>query len=129
MRLLEKFHLSLTFTSLPRGYVRTMSATWTCICGTTFIDYGAVSGDVIRCPECGFVVGESLPTQFESRTTFQSEPPPERVALASPEVAVQATEPPAKLCYAPDIDELAAPDIRVKSHRSWILWIAVGMVA
>jgi Type II secretion system (T2SS), protein G len=124
---LEKFHFALTFTSLPPGYVRSMSATWTCICGTTFLDYGA-GGDVIRCPECGFVVGESLPTHFESPVTFQSELPPERVALASPEVAVQATEPTVKSSSTTTIDELAEPDIRVKADRSWIIWLAFGIV-
>ena len=109
--------------------VATMSATWTCICGKTFIDYGAVSGDEIRCPECGYIVGESLPTHFESSTTFQSEPP-ERVVLASPEVAVQATEPLARPCPQSAIDELAEPDIRVKSDRSQlVLCVAAGMVA
>src|SRR5262249_22410944 len=126
---LEKFHLALTFTSLPPGYVPSMSATWTCICGTTFLDYGAIDGDVIRCPECGFVVGESLPTQFESPTTFQSEPPPARVTLASPEVAVQATEPSMKPRSQAVIDELAEPDIRVKPERLKIkLAIVLGFI-
>jgi general secretion pathway protein G len=97
-----------------------MSATWICMCGHNFTDYGAVSGEVICCPKCGAILGEALPTHFESPTTFQSELPSERVLLASPEVAVQATEPPARSSRRAPSDELREPDIRINRARVWV---------
>lgn len=102
-----------------------MSATWTCICGYTFTDYGAVAGDVIHCPTCGYLVGEAMPTRYDEMTAIEAEPV-ERVVLASPEVAVQAADPLAKAAVSVALDQPADVDIRIKSNSSpFPLWLKI----
>lgn len=104
-----------------------MSATWTCICGKSFNDYGAVAGDVLRCPECRYVVGEAVPTRYDETTAIAAEPV-ERVVLASPEVAVQAADPLAKAAVSVALDQPADVDIRVKSNQSQIgFWVTFAI--
>jgi hypothetical protein len=106
-----------------------MSATWTCICGKSFNDYGAVAGDVLRCPECRYVVGEAVPSRYDERAAMEAEAA-ERIVLASPEVAVQATDPLVTRATSLAIDETAEPDIRIKSiERPYVMWVLPSFVA
>jgi hypothetical protein len=89
-----------------------MSATWTCTCGKTFSDYGTLQGDKIRCPACGFVLGEALPSRYKPPTTFRAQAPTPRTVLACPDVAVQAAEPKPRSPSATDDPPPKEVDIR-----------------
>lgn len=110
-----------------------MSATWTCTCGKTFSDYGALHGDKIRCPACGFVLGEALPSRYKPPTTFRAQAPMPRIVLASPEVAVQMAEPKPRPPSANDDVALTETDIRKPiGDRRFVfaaLLLAFGAVA
>jgi hypothetical protein len=80
----------------------------------------------VRCPACGFTVGEALPPSFEPPTTYQAEAPTPRTVLANPEVLVQSAEPRRRSVVGGD--DLAEPDIRLASRFTITAWVLLTAI-